>query len=244
MVLKDISFSDPLENILFDDVLLQLAEEGRQGEALRFWESEKLFIVLGRTSRPEQDLRKETVLQDNILVLRRSSGGGTVLQGKGCLNFSLILSKQANVQVATIHKSYEFILGNVIAALKNLGVDTFFKPISDLAMMNGPNEQKISGNAQKRGKKFVLHHGTVLYNFPLGNIERYLTIPQSVPEYRRGRSHLDFVANFPKPAGDIKQAIRSVFSANKEEPVTFQEKEHLEYLKRTRDIVVDVSRVV
>src|SRR3989338_2013917 len=104
MLFKDISFPTPQENILFDDVLLSLAEEGKSESVLRCWESPKMFIVLGRIGKAADDIHIDTVLQDKIPVLRRSSGGGTVLQGKGCLNFSLILSKYDNPQLNDIVK--------------------------------------------------------------------------------------------------------------------------------------------
>ena len=91
MLLKDISFPTPEVNILFDEVLLFLAEKGQAGEVLRFWESPVPFIVLGRTGKEEDDIYLQKAKEHHIPVLRRASGGGTVLQGKGCLNYSLVL---------------------------------------------------------------------------------------------------------------------------------------------------------
>ena len=121
MILKDISFSTPQDNILFDDVLLQLAEEGRGDQVLRFWESQQYFIVLGRTGQEHEEVKADEVRKDRIPVLRRSSGGGTVVQGKGCLNYSLIFSKEKTPQIADLRKSYAYILAKVVQALGFLG---------------------------------------------------------------------------------------------------------------------------
>src|SRR3989338_2273939 len=112
MVLKDISFPSPQENILFDEALLALAEQGKGGEVLRFWESLTTFIVLGRIGKVEEDIYIENVARDEVMVLRRSSGGGTVVQGKGCLNFSLILVKDRDPSLNDLRKSYRDILEN------------------------------------------------------------------------------------------------------------------------------------
>src|SRR5262245_50689788 len=82
----DISFDTPEENIAYDEVLLSLAEEGKLGEVLRFWESSQTFAVLGRIGKAQEDLDLDALRKDGIKVLRRASGGGTVLQGKGVLN--------------------------------------------------------------------------------------------------------------------------------------------------------------
>ncbi|MDO8580218.1 MAG: lipoate--protein ligase family protein, partial [Candidatus Omnitrophota bacterium] len=170
MILKDISFPSPQENILFDEVLLALAEKGGTDEILRFWESPSYFVVLGRISKPQDDLNIAEVARHQIPVVRRSSGGGTVLQGKGCLNYSLILSKDKNPQLADLKKSYQVILQQIITAFKKLDVEAQYFPISDIAIAH--TQKKFSGNAQKRAKHFILHHGTILYAFDLNLIER------------------------------------------------------------------------
>ncbi|MCK5260438.1 MAG: lipoate--protein ligase family protein [Candidatus Omnitrophica bacterium] len=215
MLLKDISFQSPEENILYDEVLLHLAEKGRGEEVLRFWESPELFVCLGRICKEEEDLKAEKIAQEHIPVLRRCTGGGTVLQGKGCLNYSLILSKAHDPQIDDLRKSYQGILNKVIDALRRLNVEAVFYPVSDIALAE--DYKKISGNAQKRSRKFILHHGTILYDFDLGAIERYLRMPEDIPEYRQGRSHSDFVTNAPLSAADIKDALKDVFNVDREE---------------------------
>jgi lipoate-protein ligase A len=209
MILKDISFPTPRENLSFDEELLNAAEQGYSGEALRFWESNQYFVVLGRISKEEEDVKITEVHRDRISVLRRASGGGTVLQGPGCLNYSLILSKDHDSAMYDLHKSYAFILNHIVQALGTIGVEAVFLPISDIALKE--NFKKISGNSQKRGRQFILHHGTILYDFDLKKIEQYLTVPKDLPAYRQGRSHSDFVTNVLRPKKEIKDAIQKVF---------------------------------
>src|SRR3989338_3291843 len=134
MIFKKIVLPTLEENILYDEVLFRLAEKEKAGEALRFWESPKLGIVLGRIGKVEEDINLQTVLKDNIPVLRRTSGGGTVLQGPGCLNYSLILAKDHDPQLNDLRKSYQVILNKIVSALQKLGINGMFRPISDLAV--------------------------------------------------------------------------------------------------------------
>lgn len=191
--IKSISFPEPEKNILFDDVLLALAEQGVLGNTLRFWESPVYFAVLGRLGKAGEDLKIPEIRRDSLPVLRRSSGGGTVLQGPGCLNFSFILSKEKDKDFADLRKSYLIILEEVLTVLKDFHIEAEFKPVSDLALKNG--EKKFSGNAQRRGRNFILHHGTILYDFNLNLIPEYLKMPADIPDYRKNRPHIDFVTN-------------------------------------------------
>lgn len=216
MILRDISFPAPQENILFDEVLLFLAEQGTNGEALRFWESAQIFIVLGRIGRVEEDVYLETARRDGIPIFRRGSGGGTVLQGKGCLNYSLILSKEIHPEINDLRKSYPVILNQVIVVMEQVGVKAEFKPISDLAWKNG--EKKFSGNAQRRKRRAILFHGTFLTGMDFKQMERFLAFPSRQPDYRRARSHENFLANLPVSAGQIKKALSRLWGANGKTP--------------------------
>ena len=240
MQLKDFSFETPQENILYDEVLLQLAQKQNAGEVLRFWESSKIFIVLGRIGKEQEDIDLRQARQDKIAVLRRTSGGGTVLQGPGCLNFTLVLDKGRHTDLADLRKSYAWISSKVIDALKMGGVKAVFRPISDIALAG--SEKKISGNAQHRSKNFILHHGTILYNFDLKLISHYLKMPKDIPDYRQSRPHADFIANAPIQAIPFKQALAGIFSLKTQEKLQHpspQEVLALQELLDKRPVVVD-----
>ena len=209
VILKDITLSTPAENILYDEVLLRRADAGEAGPVLRLWESDSVFIVLGKIGKPEEELCLSFVREDGIPVLRRSSGGGTVVQGPGCLNFSLVLAKDEDTRLNDLRLSYRVILESIVAALGHVGVRAQFYPTCDLALID--SDKKISGNAQRRGRRFILHHGTILYNFDLSLISRYLAMPKDIPDYRQGRAHEAFVANADVTKDELRQALLTQF---------------------------------
>ncbi|NLE65755.1 MAG: lipoate--protein ligase family protein, partial [Elusimicrobia bacterium] len=106
--------------------------------------------------------------------------------------------------------SYRFILDKVLSAVRGLGVRAEFRPVCDLVLV--PGEKKFSGNAQRRGKTFFLHHGTLLYAFDLERISRYLKMPPQMPDYRKSRSHQDFISNIPVSPQEIRQALARTFA--------------------------------
>lgn len=209
MIVRDISFEDPLTNLQHDDQMLRAADSGQAGEVLRFWESPSVFVVMGRSGDMQQDVNLVTTQADGVPVLRRSSGGGTVVQGPGCLNFALVLSRDLRPEVSLINRSYRYILDQILAALQSLRIPAEFRPVCDLVLAG--TERKFSGNAQRRGRIFLLHHGTILYNFDLSLIARYLKMPARMPEYRKNRPHADFVANIPAGRAALIEAVTRNF---------------------------------
>jgi lipoate-protein ligase A len=204
-VMIDYSFTDPIDNLCYDDTLLALAESGNHQASLRFWESTAPFIVLGRSGDPARDLHLEAVRNTGVKVYRRSSGGGTVVQGPGCLNYSMILPKAGRWQ--DVRTSYCEISTWLLAVLRELGVDGEYKPISDLAICG----RKFSGNAQRRGRNYILQHGTLLYDFDLDQISAWLAQPEDQPPYRENRTHAAFVTNINFHPNDLKQKFAAVF---------------------------------
>ena len=209
MRLLDLSYDEPARNLALDEALLNEAEAGRSAETLRFWETPVSFVVLGLTQRLSDEVREDACLRDGVPILRRASGGGCVLQAKGCLNFAFVLEQHGHPDLRTIRASNRYILEKVCAALNAIGLDARFEGISDLAVQG----YKVSGNAQRRRKRFLLHHGTLLYGADLALISKYLKEPARRPEYRGGRSHAEFVQNLPSPSDSLKKALAGAFQA-------------------------------
>ena len=208
----DRTLPSPAENLALDEALLLEAEAGTGGEVLRLWEWPSPAVVLGAGGQLAVDVDEAACAEDGIPVLRRASGGGTVLLGRGCLLFSLILNYETAPPLADITTSYRYILDRVSDALRSVHSQIERAGISDLAVAG----RKFSGNAQQRKRAHVLHHGTLLYDFDLDAIGRYLRTPERQPEYRRGRSHRDFVMNLPADADTLKRLLREEWGANEE----------------------------
>jgi len=196
------------ENLALDEALLLAAEEGDGGEVLRFWEWPDLAVVLGAGGSIGVDVNEPACRADGASLHRRASGGGTVLLGRGCLLFSLVLSYDRAAELRDVTASYRWVLGKVRDALRPLA-PVHHIGISDLAV----DGRKVSGNAQQRKTRHVLHHGTLLYAFDLENIGRYLQSPERAPAYRAGREHADFVMNLPADVLMLKQQVAAEFAA-------------------------------
>jgi lipoate-protein ligase A len=210
--LVDLSLESPEENLALDEALLLEAEaaaaDGRELGYLRFWESPKSFVVLGVSSALEEDADPERCRADGVPILRRASGGGTVLQGPGCLNFTLVLPLGYTAGLRDINSSYRMILDPCREALGLEG--SAMRGSCDLAL----GDRKFSGNAQKRSRHCLLHQGTLLWNFDLSRIPLYLRQPRKQPEYREAREHLDFVMNLPLDATELRQRIASAWETS------------------------------
>ncbi len=208
----DLTLSTPYHNLACDEALLTLCESGLDEEILRFWESKHYFAVLGHSDKITTEINLPVCRAKKLSVLRRPSGGGTVLQGPGCLNYTLILKIQNNDLLNKINNVHEYVLTRHQQALQPLCQKPIrISGISDLAL--GP--LKFSGNAQRRKRRFVLMHGTFLLNFNLALIETLLPMPTRQPEYRMSRPHRSFLTNLNLSAETVKNSLMQIWGATK-----------------------------
>jgi lipoate-protein ligase A len=191
------------ENLAFDMALFDAVEGGAEEETLRLWESPAPVVVVGQSGVVANEVDEEACAKDGVAVLRRNSGGGAVLLGPGCISFSLLLSLERHPRLRDVNFSYLLILGWLARSLAVPGLE--IRGVSDLAI----GGRKVSGNAQRRGRQALLHHGTLLYAFEPRWAERYLKEPSRQPDYRSGRCHADFLGNLPLSRGEIGTRLAS-----------------------------------
>jgi len=213
MHLLDLTLPTPEANLAYDEALLDDCEERQGEEILRFWEFPEPFVVLGIASRQEREVNVPACAARRIPVLRRCSGGGTVVQGPGCLSYALILRIAGDTALQRIDSTNTFIMRRHARLLADAtGLPIRHQGTTDLAV----GEYKFSGNAQRRRRRFLLFHGTFLLDFPIPLMDDVLLNPPRMPLYRRERPHRKFVTNLRQPAARIKALLARFWNATPE----------------------------
>lgn len=141
---------------------------------------------------------------DHVPVARRLTGGGTVVIGPGCLNFSLVLSLDQRPALREVGRSYQVLLAALATALAIPGLVR--QGLSDLAL----GDLKVSGNAQRRSRRALLHQGTLLGALDRPLMTRYLREPSRQPAYRARRPHGAFVTNLSLPTRELRVRLRAL----------------------------------
>src|SRR2546429_10004517 len=139
----DLTLPSAEENLACDEVLLDLCDEGDAGEVIRFWEPAQYFVVVGYGNKLATEVNVPFCQLNTIPVLRRCSGGGTVLQGPGCLNYSLILRIDSDPALQTVTGTNRFVMERNRAAL-----ETLLTRSSRRQEALSPNSQLPTSNSQ------------------------------------------------------------------------------------------------
>ena len=127
------SFSTPEENLSAEEFFFLAKTNSCENDILRIWESKDYFIVLGSSQVVSEEVFWDECISRNIKILRRCSAGGAVLQGPGCVNFSLSLNLERYPQLRNIRESYNILLSSLYNILNNKWkINTTIAGISDL----------------------------------------------------------------------------------------------------------------
>ncbi|MBL9128943.1 MAG: hypothetical protein JNL97_14940 [Verrucomicrobiales bacterium] len=185
------------EDLACDEALLDACEAGEPGTekgVLRFYAATSPSVVVGYGNRIATEVNVSACDAAGVPILRRSSGGGTVVLGPGCLAYALVLPIDAAPSLASVTGTNRWIMERHRSALETAcGRAVSVRGHTDLTL----GELKFSGNAQRRRQRAVLFHGTLLLAMDLERVATWLPLPSVEPDYRRGRGHAAFLINFP-----------------------------------------------
>jgi lipoate-protein ligase A len=210
MQVLDLSFVEPAHNLACDEALLNWCD-AQQQPVLRFWESPTPFVVLGYANRLAKEADRGACEGLGMPILRRCSGGGTVLQGPGCVSYALVLPLELTPELKTIAGANSYIMEQnrrAVELLLNGGVT--IAGHTDLVW----NGKKFSGNSQRRTRNALLFHGTFLLKFDLLLVEKALQMPLLQPDYRQQRPHGEFIGNIPLSPLALKSALRQAWQVS------------------------------
>ena len=208
MKLLQLTLPTAAENIALDEALLLDCEAaGPLAQRLRLWEPASPLVVLGRSSDAEREVDLAACRRDGVPVLRRASGGCTVLSAPGCLMYAVVLGYAQRPELKAIHTAHRFVLDTLATVLARHAPGLTRAGISDLALAG----RKVSGNSLRCQRTHLLYHGTLLYGLDLELVGHYLHMPPREPDYRSGRGHADFLAQLPMSREELTAAVVDAF---------------------------------
>jgi lipoate-protein ligase A len=169
----------------------EIIDNCHEALVVKVWVPEASYVVLGSGHNPSLECHTENCASDGVQVLRRYGGGGTVLLYPGCV----IVGIGCWVRHHFHNDRYFKILNQaMIELLQNRWphLDRLQqRGISDIAF----DDKKICGTSMFRSRNYLLYQGSLLIEDDIESISAYLAHPSKEPDYRRGKTHGDFLTN-------------------------------------------------
>jgi lipoate-protein ligase A len=162
---------------------------------------EETMVVLGSGNDPQTEVNLEACSLRSIQVLRRYGGGGTVVLYPGCV----VVSTGCWVKDPFKNNFYFKLLNDAVKdalAAKWTSLSGLSQAgISDIVM----GEKKVAGTSMFRSRNYLLYQASILVGLDRTLVNSVLRHPTKEPDYRKGRSHADFLTSLM----EIEQTIKS-----------------------------------
>ncbi|MCT6924641.1 lipoate--protein ligase [Metasolibacillus sp.] len=209
--------TDPRINLAIEEYILRNMDI-EQDDFLLFYINQP-SIIIGKNQNTIEEINTDYVEDNNIIVVRRLSGGGAVYHDLGNLNFSFLTKDDGD----SFH-NYKKFTQPVVDALAKLGVNAELSGRNDI-LAEG---RKVSGNAQYATRGRMFSHGTLMFDTDIDQVVSALKVKKDKIESKGIKSVRSRVANISEFLTDkisVEQfrmeILKSIF--NGEENIRYYE---------------------
>lgn len=199
--LIDTDVADPFYVTAADEAISQARKENKVENTLHFYRRNPAAVSVGRSGKIHNDIDLDECSKNNVKIVRRITGGGTIYTDKQCLIYSLVFDRESE-ELKSSQEIFENVCKSIANTLEKFNIHAVYKAPNDI-LLNG---KKISGSAQIKKDNIVLIHGTLLIDTNLEVMNTVLKEPKNakVSTIRREIGYAPFM-------GDIKEGLKKEF---------------------------------
>lgn len=154
---------DPHFNLALEEYVLKHLDIDES--VVLLWQN-KPSVIVGRFQNTIEEINVDYIQKNNIYVVRRITGGGAVYHDLGNLNFTFIEKTDMD---SLDFKKYTL---PIVRTLEKVGIQAEVSGRNDITIQG----KKFSGNSQYHYRGRTLHHGTILFDSNLKNVQNALNV--------------------------------------------------------------------
>lgn len=183
--LIDTDLGHPFYVTALDEAIATARKNNVVSDTLHFYRREPPGISVGYFQ-SVKDIDLNLCRKHNVIVVRRTSGGGTIYTDNYQLIYALIMKTSMDTE-----KIFQMVCISIVEALQALGVSAEYKKPNDVTVNGG----KISGSAIMRKGDVTLVHGTIMIDCDLRLVRRLLKISKPITTLNRYKMSMSEMKN-------------------------------------------------
>ena len=187
------------ENMAIDEALFRCFDPASSPPVLRLYGWQPSALSLGRFQKAGDDLDLDRCRADNLIIVRRITGGGAIYHADE-LTYSLVCSPSQIPAAASVKDSFRVLTSFLLDFYRALGLQAGYaadlSPAGSRLGQRTPlcfagreccdilvNGRKLGGNAQRRSRGVIFQHGSIPLKNRVQQGMNYLTIkPQGLEQ--------------------------------------------------------------
>jgi lipoate-protein ligase A len=201
----------------------------------------KPFVNVGFHQIVEKEVDLNFVQKEKFPIIRRSIGGGTILDGPWEQDYFFIVKKKSQECPVDIKDFYRKYLSIVASTLRVFGVKAEYRPINDIVA----RDRKISGNGGVSIRESMVLAGDILLDLPAELMIRVLKVPDEKFRDKLQKSLSEWMTSLRQELGEppsrdevkqnlIKEFEKQIGATIEERQLSPNEKKYLDELLTER----------
>ncbi len=154
---------EPYYNLALEEYILK--KLGLEEDSLLVWQN-KPSVIIGRYQNTVEEVNVDYIRKNSLYVVRRISGGGAVYNDYGTIVYSFIEKNPSGII------QFQKYTDRIVKALNKMGVQAVLSGRNDIEVDN----KKVYRSAHYQYNGKTLHHGTLLFNSDLENMQEALSV--------------------------------------------------------------------
>ncbi len=169
------------ENMAIDEILLELREDNKIPDTIRFLSFNPHCVLVGYFQSIEDEVRTSFCKKNEIDINRRITGGGALYWGMKDVGWEIFAQKDSfSKYVNKFEDYYKLFCSAVANGLKYFNIDANFRPRNDIEV----NGKKISGSGGTSISNAFMFQGTLLVDIDINMMLRSLRVPVEKLKYK------------------------------------------------------------
>jgi len=208
--LIDLGQAEPLVVQTFYEAVAKAVDEGTSPNTLILVQPSSPYVCVGFHQEMEKEVNIEYCRSNNLPIIRRSQGGGTVYLDSKQIFYQAVASGKSEVIPLSVEKLFEKFLSATVYVYRKLGLQAEYKALNDVIV----NGRKISGNgAGKFGEDITILVGNIILDLDYDSMANVLKVPSEKFRDKVAKSMREWVTCLSRelkhipPVDEIKKLV-------------------------------------
>jgi len=201
--LIDLGKAEPLIAQTFYEAVARSVDSGSTANTIILVQPSSPYVCIGYHQELEKEVDLDYCHSNDLMVIRRSQGGGATYLNGDQLFYQVVASKRSEVIPMDVEGLFEKFLAVTVYVYRRLGLPAEFKAINDVVVKG----RKISGNgAGSYGQDTVILVGNIILDLDYTSMSRVLKVPSVKFRDKMAKSMMEWVTSIKRERGNRPSA--------------------------------------
>jgi len=197
--LIDLGIAEPLVAQTFYEAIAHAVDRESSPNTIVLVQPSSPYVCVGFHQELDKEVDLNYCRRNNLLVIRRSQGGGATYLDGNQLFYQIVANKRSEVIPLDVKEIFKKFLAVTVYVYRRLHLPAEYKALNDVVV----NGRKISGNgAGSFGKCSIILVGNIILDLDYRSMSGVLKVPSEKFRDKVAKSMMEYVTSIKRERGE------------------------------------------